>query len=771
MRSGILEVSSKEEPYDIFICYKETDDKGDRTVDSLIAQDVYDALTEKGYRVFFSRISLEDKLGQEYEPYIFAALHSAKIMLVFGTSYDNFNAVWVKNEWSRYLSLIAKGEKKTLIPCYKDVDAYDMPQEFRKLQAQDMGKVGATQDLLRGIEKILPLEKEKNASTDNAKSSQQSIVDPLLKRAFLFLEDGNWEKADEYCEKALDFDPKNAEAYLGKLMVELRVKTRNSLKDQAEPFADRSSFQKAMRFGDERLKVELESDIDYIKNQNNTQHLTDMYHNAVAAMGDDDMETAFNIFKSIPGFKDADILAQQCAKHVKLVHEKAERVLRVIHYNIPEYGKPSLEQQYIAAKEHQNRINELLTHFDSIQSQIVHCITEIEKLTQETVQLQKTRSTLGFFAGKEKKRIDFELAEKDRQLKQLQANQETLQQKLCGYNSFEDISQAKTTVDATVFQLEQSREGSYTYQQAMDLLRRDKALMKAAYQLDQNLTNRIQETRLQNHITASPSFSIGVKKNGTVLTTKYIGETENDYGQCNVSGWKDIVSVSAGESHIVGLRSDGTAVAVGNNAQGQCNVSGWNNIVAITAGVSHTIGLKKDGTVVAAGNNGYGQCSVSGWTDIIAIAAGWDYTVGLKADGTVVAVGDNEYGQCNVAGWVDIIGIAAGSAHTVGLKSDGTAIAVGYNGDYECNLSNWSDIIAVAAGHQHTIGLKSDGSVVAVGSNKYTQCSTSGWKDIVAIAAGHQHTIGLKPDGSVIAIGYNVDGQCNVSEWRDIKVY
>ena len=122
IRKGILEVSSKEEPYDIFICYKETDEEGNRTVDSVIAQDVYNALIEKGYRVFFSRISLEDKLGQEYEPYIFAALNSAKVMLVFGTKYDYFNAVWVKNEWSRYLQLIAKGETKTLLPCYRDID-------------------------------------------------------------------------------------------------------------------------------------------------------------------------------------------------------------------------------------------------------------------------------------------------------------------------------------------------------------------------------------------------------------------------------------------------------------------------------------------------------------------------------------------------------------------------------------------------------------------------------------------------------------------------
>ena len=94
IRKGILEVSSNEQPYDIFICYKETDINGDRAVDSVLAQDIYDALTDKGYRVFFSRITLEDKLGQAYEPYIFAALNSAKIMLAVGTCYEHYNAVW-----------------------------------------------------------------------------------------------------------------------------------------------------------------------------------------------------------------------------------------------------------------------------------------------------------------------------------------------------------------------------------------------------------------------------------------------------------------------------------------------------------------------------------------------------------------------------------------------------------------------------------------------------------------------------------------------------
>ena len=178
IRKGIIEVSSKEEPYDIFICYKETAEDGGRTLDSVLAQDMYDALTEKGYRVFFSRITLEDKLGQEYEPYIFAALNSAKVMLAVGTDYEYFNAVWVKNEWSRYLKLMAAGQKKTLIPCYKGIDAYDMPKEFAKLQAQDMGKIGAMQDLLRGIDKIL--------STPKAVKVENGIQEADIQKTIIY---------------------------------------------------------------------------------------------------------------------------------------------------------------------------------------------------------------------------------------------------------------------------------------------------------------------------------------------------------------------------------------------------------------------------------------------------------------------------------------------------------------------------------------------------------------------------------------------------------
>ena len=232
LRQAILQVSGKEEPYDVFISYKETDTKGERTLDSVIAQDIYTELTEKGYRVFFSRISLEDKLGTEYEPYIFAALNSAKVMLVVGTDYENFDSVWVKNEWSRFLKLIAKGEKKTLIPVFKNMDPYDMPKEFAKLQAQDMGKVGAMQDLLRGVDKIIGRKKEEPAAQVIQQTVVQGGVTPemLLKRGFMSLEDSRWDKARELFDTVLNNDPENADAYLGLAMAEAEAKDREALR-------------------------------------------------------------------------------------------------------------------------------------------------------------------------------------------------------------------------------------------------------------------------------------------------------------------------------------------------------------------------------------------------------------------------------------------------------------------------------------------------------------------------------------------------------------
>ena len=178
IQKNILKISAQEKPYDIFICYKESDDSGQRTEDSVFAQGLYDKLCEQGYKVFFARVTLENKVGL-YEPHIFSALNSAKVMLVVGSKKEYFEAAWVRNEWSRFLFLMRKQTEKILIPCYRNMDAYDIPKEMSMFQAQDMNKIGFTQDLLRGLNKVLGKKTEPNI-TDNKNRKYLIIFSSMI---------------------------------------------------------------------------------------------------------------------------------------------------------------------------------------------------------------------------------------------------------------------------------------------------------------------------------------------------------------------------------------------------------------------------------------------------------------------------------------------------------------------------------------------------------------------------------------------------------------
>ena len=323
IQKGILAISQKEDPFDVFICYKETDQSGRRTPDSVLATELYYQLKQEGFKVFFSRITLEDKLGSAYEPYIFAALNSAKVMVVIGTKPEFLNSPWVKNEWSRYLTLVREsGGKKTLIPAYRDMDPYDLPEEFSHLQAQDMSKLGFMQDLIRGIKKITNVTENNAVIKETIVNSGSANVEPLLKRVFMFLEDGEWEKADSFCEQVLNQAPENAQAYIGKLMAELQVSRQDDLANCERPFETNNNYQKALRFGDEKTKTILNGYIDRINERNENKRLTEIYNAASAAMNAADSESKLlavsRTFNSISGFRDSSLLAQKCIERAEV---------------------------------------------------------------------------------------------------------------------------------------------------------------------------------------------------------------------------------------------------------------------------------------------------------------------------------------------------------------------------------------------------------------------------------------------------------------------
>lgn len=241
VQRGILATVNQEEPFNVFLCYKETDEaSGQRSRDSIDAQEIYFRLTEKGYRVFFARITLEDKAGAEYEPYIFAALQSAKVMIVLGEKPEHFSAVWVKNEWSRYLALMKKDRSRLLIPCYKNMDPYDLPEQLGVLQSYDMAKIGFLQDLIRGVGKVLeadkPKEKDSIRETVVREVIQQGAgganLQAQLKRGQQALEDRDWAAADSFFDRALDLNAECAEAFFGKVLASAKCSNGDELVQQ-----------------------------------------------------------------------------------------------------------------------------------------------------------------------------------------------------------------------------------------------------------------------------------------------------------------------------------------------------------------------------------------------------------------------------------------------------------------------------------------------------------------------------------------------------------
>lgn len=540
IRQGILEVSGKEQPYDIFICYKETDDNGQRTLDSVMAQDVYDALTQKGYRVFFSRITLEDKLGTQYEPYIFAALNSAKVMLVFGTDYEYLNAVWVKNEWSRFLKLMEKDKGKHLIPCYKNIDAYDMPKEFQKLQAQDMGKVGAMQDLLRGIDKLLSSghKEEQIKETVVVQQTSGATWETLMERGRMFLEDKDWKNANIYFDKVLDIDPQHAEAYVGKLCAKYHCETDEKLQDLNVDVSKDPDFTKAVRFASADLKENLEKWNQIICDRlEQAEAERRKKLERIEAVRKRRNLIGCGYFHMIGLNSDGTIRRYGSNSHGQL---NTDRWSNIVAVSGGQYHSAALRADGTVVAVGDNTDNECNVSKWSD-------ITAIECCISRTVGLKSDGTVVAVGSNRDGE---------------------------CNVRNWSDIIAIACGLSQTVGL---KSNGKVVVAAGNDYFHQSYA---------ESWSNIVA-------IACGDCQVIGLKLDGTV-----VAKGRNYDGECAVGKWSDIVGIACGDTHTVGLKSDGTVVAVGCNLEGQCNVSDWTDIVAISCGCNYTVGLKSDGTII-----------------------------------------------------------------------------------------------------------------------------------------------------------------------------
>lgn len=201
IQDQFVSIVRAEKPYDVFISFKSSDGRM-RTRDYALAQEIYDALTTEGFRVFFSPVSLRHHLGEVYEPYIFAALYSARVMVLVGTQKEYVEADWVRNEWSRYLYLMQQDPKKHLLPVYEGMNPADFPAQIARMQAIDLSQIGALQlvctrvkDMAGEKEKVIYV-RRKDGVTVNATN--------LVRRITLDVEDGAFDEASQRIKAFVD---------------------------------------------------------------------------------------------------------------------------------------------------------------------------------------------------------------------------------------------------------------------------------------------------------------------------------------------------------------------------------------------------------------------------------------------------------------------------------------------------------------------------------------------------------------------------------------
>ena len=824
IQKSILAISQKEEPFDVFICYKETDQNGRRTPDSVLANDLYHQLKQEGFKVFFARITLEDKLGSAYEPYIFAALNSAKVMVVLGTKPEYFNAVWVKNEWSRYLALVkASNGKKVLIPAYRDMDPYDLPEEFSHLQAQDMSKLGFMQDLIRGIKKIARSDEPKATVKETViVGGGNATVAPLLKRAFMFLEDGNWQEADAYCEKVLDQEPENAQAYVGKLMVELRVRKQADLGRYAKPFEFSDNYRKAIRFGDESLTTILKGYIQQIRERLRQEELaaneaayTAAVEAARIAQTEKDALAAAKLFDPLieKAYKDAAMQKTRCL-------EKAEayRIEELYVSAVEALNQAQDESHFLAVASQFDPLIEL--GYKDSAAQKARCLEKAEVCRKDRIywhgiSMAEKNDLPSLRAAEENFRCilgwrdaDIKLSDCQLRIKEMQAKIKAEQEAKERREEEERIKAEKKrkkkriliissaslvlTVIAAVVVFINIFLPMIRYNQAISLYEEG----KYAEAIDAFL-------KLDNYSNSSEYFEKSVLADGKYATAieqynagNYLDALSNfyaarGYGE-STSYVRDILQRYKrnwigllDDDNICKVLPDGTLMTYSNDEYetygydfSSRTIASWTDISFVVSNKDIAVGLKKNGTVVVAGRAYSGENRLSettlDWDNIVDVAACRSNIAGLKRDGTVV-MWKQSYGYDNITektlGWTDITAVACSVKNVYGLKSDGTVVTTSDNVD----VSGMNDIVSIAVARgtgdtdDRVIGLKRDGTVVTAGQiSKKIAKKCAKWKNIVEVYINSYYIIGLKSDGTVVIEKIFWASTPKVGDWKNI---
>lgn len=160
--------------HDVFISFKNLDKSGKPTRDSVLAREVFDGLSGRGFRVFFSPVSLE-KLGvSAYKAAIDKALDSSRILVAVGTSAENLDAQWVRYEWDGFFNDILSGVKPDgrVFAYVEGCEPKSLPRALRQSQVFARGD-GGLEKLANFVANALPSAR----NLQSAPSEPASVVE------------------------------------------------------------------------------------------------------------------------------------------------------------------------------------------------------------------------------------------------------------------------------------------------------------------------------------------------------------------------------------------------------------------------------------------------------------------------------------------------------------------------------------------------------------------------------------------------------------------
>ena len=391
LQKEIIEKANKEQPYDIFICFKDSDENGRRTTDSQYANKIYTHFTRLGYKVFFSPVTLKSRAGEEYEPIIYSALYTAKVMLFVCANKEYVSAPWVRNEWSRFLEFMREDYTKVLLPCLKDVYPYDLPEELSKIQVMDITDIDFYESLTRQIDSkfgrvntVTSTRIEQNV-TQSAQivDGKQKTIHNYLERINIFLDDNDWQRVNEYAEKILDEDPKNARAYLVKTFFDFKVKSVVQLLEKPN-FESNLNYIKVIKFADGELKTQLDEAVK----QKETARLDAIYNTVREELSnaktEQDFESVAELLGKIKTYKDSASLLRKCdegKENIRKdeVYEQAKQ--KAVGENVDDY-KTAI------------RLYESIPNWRDSKAQIGYCNKRIEELKVIEAQRKQFQQTI-----------------------------------------------------------------------------------------------------------------------------------------------------------------------------------------------------------------------------------------------------------------------------------------------------------------------------------------------------------------------------------------